>query len=74
MTASAEHLRDDPAHASSERPLAVAVAVVRAAAQLVGLRIHHGVHDLLGESAQQLLYVDGAVVEPGHDMHVRRRV
>lgn len=37
------------ADAGGERPLAVAVAAVRpAAAQLVGLGIHHGVHDLLG--------------------------
>lgn len=40
------------AHTGGERPLAVAVAAVRAAAQLVGLRVHHGVHDLLGEPAQ----------------------
>ena len=40
------------AHKGGERPLAVAVAAVRAAAQLVGLRVHHGVHDLLGEPAQ----------------------
>lgn len=54
MTASAEHLRDDPAHAG-------------------GYRVHHGVHDLLGEPAQQLLHVDGTVVEPGHEVHVRSR-
>lgn len=53
----------------------VAVAAVRpAAAQLVGLGVHHGVHDLLGEAPEQLLHVDGAVVEPGHGEHVRRRV
>lgn len=63
------------AHAGGERPLAVAVAAVHpAAAQLVGLRVHHGVHDLLGEAPEQLLHVDGAVVEPGHGEHVRRRV
>ncbi len=43
-------------------------------AQLVGLGVHHCVHDLLGESARQLLHVDGAVVETGHGGHVRRRV
>lgn len=37
------------ADAGGERPLAVAVSAVRpAAAQLVGLGVHHGVHDLLG--------------------------
>lgn len=37
------------ADTGSERPLAVAVSAVRpAAAQLVGLGAHHGVHDLLG--------------------------
>lgn len=35
------------------------------AAHSVGLGVHHGVHDLIGERAQQLLHVDGAVVEPG---------
>ena len=63
------------AHARLERAVAVAVpAVGPAAAQLVGLRVHHGVHDLLGEAPEQLLHVDGAVVEPGHGEHVRRRV
>ena len=74
MTAPAEHLRGDHAHAGGERPLTVAVAAVRAAAQLVGLRVHHGVHDLFDEPAQQLLHVDGAAVEPGNDVHVRSRV
>lgn len=39
------------ADAGGERPLAVAVSAVHvrpAAAQLVGLGFHHGVHDLLG--------------------------
>ena len=45
-----------------------------APAQLVGLRVRHGVHDLLGEPAKQLPHVDGAVVETGHGEHVRRRV
>lgn len=63
------------ADAGGERPLAVAVSAFRpATAQLVGLGVHHGVHDLLGESAKQLLHVDGAVVETGHGEHVRRRV
>lgn len=63
------------ADAGGERPLAVAVSAVRPApAQLVGLGVHHGVHDLLGESAKQLLHVDGAVIETGHGEHVRRRV
>lgn len=63
------------ADAGGERPLAVAVSAVRpAAAQLVGLGVHHGVHDLLSEPAEQLLHVDGAVVEPGHGEHARRRV
>ena len=39
-----------------------------------GFGVPHGVHDLLGESAKQLLHVDGAVVEPGHGEHVRHRV
>ena len=53
----------------------VAVAAVRpAAGQLVGLGVHHCVHDLLGEAPEQLLHVDGAVVETGHGEHVRRRV
>lgn len=44
----------------------LAVSAVRpAAAQLVDLGVHHDVHDLLGEAAQQLLHVDGPVVEPG---------
>ena len=55
--------------------LPVAVSAVRpAAAELVGLGVNHGVHDLLGESAKQLLHVDGAVVETGHGEHVRRLV
>lgn len=63
------------ADAGGERPLAVAVSAVRpATAELVGLGVHHGVHDLLGESAKQLLHVDGAVVETGHGEYVRRRV
>ena len=50
------------------------VAAVRSdAAQPVGLGVHHGVHDLIGEPAQQLLHVDGAVFEPGHGEHVRRQ-
>lgn len=63
------------ADAGGERPLAVAVsAVPPATAELVGLGVHHGVHDLLGETPEQLLHVDGAVVETGHGEHVRRRV
>ena len=58
-----------------EAALPVAVAAVRpAAAQLVGLGVHRGVHDLLGESAKQLQLVDGAVVETGYGEHVRHRV
>ena len=63
------------ADAGGEAALPVAVAAVRPApAQLVGLGVHHCIHDLLGESAEQLLHVDGAVVETGHGEHVRRRV
>lgn len=63
------------ADAGGEQPLAVAVSAVRpATAEPVGLGVHHGVHDLLGEPAEQLLHVDGAVVETGHGKHVRRRV
>lgn len=63
------------ADAGGEAALPVAVAAVRpAAAQLVGLGVHHRIHDLLGEAPEQLLNVDGAVVEPGHGEHVRRRV
>lgn len=52
----------------------VAVAAVRpTAAQLVGLGVRHGVDDLLGEAPEQLLHIDGAVVEPWHGEHVRRR-
>lgn len=61
--------------ARDQTALPVAVSVVRpATAQLVGFGVHHGVHDLFGESAKQLLHVDGAVVEAGHGTHVRRRV
>ena len=61
--------------AGGERSLAVAVAAVRPApAQLASLRVHRCVHDLLGEAPEQLLHVDGAVVEAGHGGHVRRRV
>lgn len=63
------------ADAGGEAALPVAVAAVRpAAAQLVGLGVHYRIHDLLGEAPEQLLHVDGAVVEPGHGEHVRRRV
>ena len=58
-----------------ERPLAVAVSAVRpATAQLVGLGVHRGVHDLFGESGEQLPHVDGAVAETRHGEYVRRRV
>lgn len=58
-----------------ERPFAVAVSAVRpATAQLVGLGVHRGVHDLFGESGEQLPHVDGAVAETGHGEYVRRRV
>lgn len=63
------------ADAGGEAALPVAVAAVRpAAAQLVGLGVHHGVYDLLGEAPEQLLHVDGTVVEPRHGEHVRLRV
>lgn len=63
------------ADAGGEAALPVAVAAVRpAAAQLVGLGVHHGVYDLLGEAPEQLLHVDGTVVETGHGEHVRLRV
>ena len=63
------------ADASGEAALEVAVAAVRSdAAHSVGLGVHHGVHDLIGEPAQQLLHVDGAVFEPGQGEHVRRQV
>lgn len=45
-----------------------------ATAQLVGLGAHHCVRDLLGEAPEQLLRVDGAVVETGHGEHVLGRV
>ena len=55
--------------------LPVAITAVRpAAAQLVGLGVHCGVHALLGESAKQLLHVDGVVVKTRHGEHVRRWV
>ena len=55
-----EHvLREEAAGARLRIP--VAVATVRpAAAQLVGLGVHHGVHDLLGEPAKQLLHISMA--------------
>lgn len=60
---------------TDQTAIPVAVSAVRpSTAQLVGLGVHHGVHDLLGEPAKQLLHVDGAVVETGHGEHVRRRV
>lgn len=63
------------AHACGGALFAAAVATVRPApARLVGLGVHHVVHDLLSESAKQLLHDYGAVVEPGYDEHVRRRV
>ena len=58
-------------HAGGGAVLVVSVSAVGpAAARLVGL----GIHDLLGESAKQLLHIDGAVVEPGHGEYVRHRV
>ena len=67
--------RRQRADAGGEAALPVAVAAVRpAATQVVGLGVHRGVRDLLGESAKQLMHVDGAVVETGHGEHVRRRV
>ena len=63
------------ADVGGERPLAVALSAVRpASAQLVGLGVHRGVHDLFGESGEQLPHVDGAVAETGHGEYVRRRV
>lgn len=63
------------ADAGGEAALAVAVAAVRSdAAHSVGLGVHHGVHNLIGEPSQQLLYVDGAVFGPGHGKHVRCQV
>lgn len=63
------------ADAGGEAALPVAVAAVRPApAQLVGLGVHHVVHELLGEAPEQLVHIDGAVVETGHGEHVWRRV
>lgn len=63
------------ADVGGEQHLVVAVAAVRpAAAQLVGLGVHHDAHDLLGEAPEQVLHVDGAVVKPEHGEHVRRQV
>lgn len=45
-----------------------------APARPVGFCAHHNVHDLLGEAPEQLLHVDGAIIETGHVEHVRRRV
>lgn len=67
-------MRRQRADAGGEAALAVAVAIVRSdAAHSVGLCVQHGVHDLIGEPAQQLLHIDGAVFEPGHGEHVRRQ-
>ncbi len=70
-----DHVLRQRADAGGEVVLPVAITAVRpAAAQLVGLGVHCGVHDLLGESAKQLLHVDGVVVKTGHGDHVRRWV
>ena len=57
--AAGAQLEDAPCQrsdAGGERSLAIAVSAVRpATAQLVGLDVHHGVHNFLGESVKQLL-------------------
>lgn len=62
------------AHACGGALFTAAVAAVRPPAQLVGLGVHHVVRDLLGEAPEQLLHIDGAVVETGLGEHVWRRV
>lgn len=64
-----------PTHAAglcSQRPLRLFAPPPPA--QLVGLGVHHVVRDLLGEVPEQLLHIDGAVVETGLGEHVWRRV
>lgn len=48
-------------------------AVCPATVQLVSLGVHHGFHGSLGEAPEQLLHVDGTVVETGRGEDVRRR-
>lgn len=64
-----------PTHAAglcSQRPLRL--FALPPPAQLVGLGVDHVVRDLLGEALEQLLHIDGAVVETGLGEHVWRRV
>lgn len=57
----------DPPDARVETALAVAVAAVALAQQLVGLLRHHGVEAVLQEPAGQLVQVDAAVL-PARDV------
>ena len=54
------------ADACGEAALPVAVSAVGpATAQLVGLGVHHGVHDLLGEAPEHVVNADGASSKRG---------
>ena len=59
------HPQGQLAHAGLERARPVAVlAVAGGLAHLVGLGVHDAVGDVLGEPADELLQVDGPVLEP----------
>ena len=58
-------LRSPHARLGPSVPVPVA-AVAGRLAHLLGLRGHHSVGDVLGDSADQLLEVDAAVLEPRH--------
>lgn len=61
------HPERQRAHVRREHALAIAVpAVARGPAELVGLGAHDLVDDGLGQLPEDLLQVDGAVLEPGH--------
>lgn len=63
------------ADAGGVQSLTAAVAAVRpAVAQLVGHGVHHRVHDLLGEPAQQLPHVDWRRRRTGAWRAVQRQV
>lgn len=63
------------AHACLEAAVPVAVpAVGPIASELVGLLVHDGVHDLLGEQSEQRLDVDHPVGRPRDDGLLWHRV
>ena len=67
------HPERELAHAGLERARPAAVpAVAGGLAHLVGPGVHDAVGDVLGESADELLQVDGPVLEPGHRARLHR--